>query len=162
MSLARVHFVYAQPITHQVTEVTCPTIGQAQFELAPNKRQKMGPGHLRRCSNSHCSSASPFTLQWRHNERDDVSNDQPHNCLLNSLFRRISKKTSKLRVIGLCERNSPVTGEFPAQRSSYAENISIWWRHHHSISRASYIGGHHFGQWHQIGYSYLIRKRFTG
>ena len=23
-----------------------------------------------------------------------------------------------------------MTGEFPAQRSSYAENISIWWRHH--------------------------------
>ena len=25
--------------------------------------------------------------------------------------------------------NSPVTGEFPAQRSSNAENVSIWWRH---------------------------------
>ena len=25
---------------------------------------------------------------------------------------------------------SPVTGEFPAQRASYAENVSIWWRHH--------------------------------
>ena len=24
----------------------------------------------------------------------------------------------------------PVTGEFPAQRASYAENVSIWWRHH--------------------------------
>ena len=46
------------------------------------------------------------------------------------LFRRKSKKTSKLRVIGLCEGNSPVTGEFPAQRASNAENISIWWRHH--------------------------------
>ena len=41
-----------------------------------------------------------------------------------------SKKTSKLRVTGLCEGNSPVTGEFPAQRASNAENISIWWRHH--------------------------------
>ena len=26
--------------------------------------------------------------------------------------------------------NSPGTGEFPAQRASYAENVSIWWRHH--------------------------------
>ena len=43
---------------------------------------------------------------------------------------RKSKKTSKLRVTGLCEGNSPVTGEFPAQRASYAENVSIWWRHH--------------------------------
>ena len=25
------------------------------------------------------------------------------------------------------------TGEFPAQRASYAENVSIWWRHHVAI-----------------------------
>ena len=25
------------------------------------------------------------------------------------------------------------TGEFPAQRASYAENVSIWWRHHDTI-----------------------------
>ena len=36
----------------------------------------------------------------------------------------------KLRVTGLCEGNSPVTGEFPAQKTSNAENVSIWWRHH--------------------------------
>ena len=54
-----------------------------------------------------------------------------HDCLLNRLFRRRWKKTSKLlRVTGLCEWNSPVTGEFPAQRASNAENVSIWWRHH--------------------------------
>ena len=41
-----------------------------------------------------------------------------------------SKKISKFRVTGLCEGSSPVTGEFPAQRDSNAENISIWWRHH--------------------------------
>ena len=56
------------------------------------------------------------TLQWRHNERDDVSNHQSYDCLLKRLFRRNSKKTSKLRVTGFCEGNSPVTGEFPAQR----------------------------------------------
>ena len=31
----------------------------------------------------------------------------------------------KLRVTGLCEGNSPVTGEFPAQRASNAGNVSI-------------------------------------
>ena len=51
-------------------------------------------------------------------------------CLLNRLFRRISKKTSKLRLTGLCEVNSSVAGEFLSHRSSNAENISIWWRHH--------------------------------
>ena len=44
-----------------------------------------------------------------------------------------SKKTSKLRVTGLCEGNSPVAGEFPAQRVSNAGNVSIWWRHHGTL-----------------------------
>ena len=47
-----------------------------------------------------------------------------------SLFRRRSKKTPKLRVTGLCEWNSPLTGEFPWQRTSNAENVFFWWRHH--------------------------------
>ena len=61
------------------------------------------------------------SLQWRHNERDGVSNHQLHDCLLNRLFRRRSKKTSKLRVTGRCAGKSPVTGEFPAQKASYAQ-----------------------------------------
>ena len=71
-----------------------------------------------------------FSLQWHHNEHDSVSNHQPHDCLLKGLFGRRSKVTSKLRVTGLCVGNSPVTGEFPAQKASNAENVSIWWRHH--------------------------------
>ena len=55
--------------------------------------------------------------------------------LLNRLFRLRSKKTSKLRVTGLCAGNAPVTGEFPAQRTSSAENVSIWWRHHWMVNR---------------------------
>ena len=73
------------------------------------------------------------SLRWRQNDHDGVSNHQPHGCLLNRLFRRRSKKTSKLRVTGLCAGNSPVTGEFPAQRASNAENVSIWWRHHEVV-----------------------------
>ena len=61
----------------------------------------------------------------------------PRDCLLDRLFRRRSKKTSKLRVTGLCVENSPVTGEFPTQMDSYAENVSIWWRHHASADSAS-------------------------
>ena len=49
-----------------------------------------------------------YALQRRHNERDGVSNHQPHDCLLNRLFRRRSKKTPKPRVTGLCEGKSPV------------------------------------------------------
>ena len=38
------------------------------------------------------------SLQWRHKGRDSLSNHQPHDCFLN----RLSKKTSKVRVTGLC------------------------------------------------------------
>ena len=62
--------------------------------------------------------------------RDGVSNNQPHACLLDSLFGCKSMKISKFRVTGLCARNSPETGDFPAQMASNAENDSIWWRHH--------------------------------
>ena len=41
----------------------------------------------------------------------------------------LMKEKSKLRVTGLCEGNSPVTDEFPTQRASNAESVSIWWRH---------------------------------
>ena len=47
------------------------------------------------------------SLQWRHNERDGVSNHPNFDCLLNLFLRRRSKKTSKLRVTGLYEGNLP-------------------------------------------------------
>ena len=56
---------------------------------------------------------SMFPLQWRHSEPDCVSNHQSHDCLLNRLFRRRSKKISKLRVTGLCAGNSPGPVNFP-------------------------------------------------
>ena len=53
-----------------------------------------------------------------------------HIAIINCLFGLSSNKTSKLRDTGLFAGNSPVTGEFPAQRASNGENVSIWWRHH--------------------------------
>ena len=81
----------------------------------------------RRCtSGTKCDNP----LQWRHDERDGVSNHQPLDCLLSRLFRSRSKKISMPRVTGLCAENSPVTGKLPAQMAINAENVSIWWRHH--------------------------------
>ena len=59
--------------------------------------------------------------------------------LLNRLFKRRPKKTLKPRVTSLCAGNSPVTGEFPAQKASNAKNVSIWWRHHDIYRPPSYI-----------------------
>ena len=78
-----------------------------------------------------------LTLQWRHNEHDGVSNHQHHDCLLSRLFGHKSKKTSKLRVTGLCEGNSPVTGEYPAERACNSNNVSILWRHHVALFAVS-------------------------
>ena len=55
------------------------------------------------------ASIQNWTLQWRHNGRDSVSNHQPHDCLLNCISRSRWQKTSKLCVTGLCVGNSPVT-----------------------------------------------------
>ena len=71
----------------------------------------------------------PPTLQWSHNDRDGILNHRRLDSVLTRLCRRSSKETSKLRVTGHCEENSLMTGEFPAQRASNAENIYMWWRH---------------------------------
>ena len=95
--------------------------GSNRVGLIENWRQLiLAQGHENMCK----------PLQWCHNERDRVSDHQPQDCSFHRLFRRRSKKTSKLCV--------PVSlwGEFtrrrwiPTQRVSNAENVSIWWRHH--------------------------------
>ena len=68
-----------------------------------------------------------WPLRWRHNEHNEVSTQQHLDGLLNRLFRRRSKKISKLRVTGLFL--GEFTGEFRSQRTSKAQNVSIWWRH---------------------------------
>ena len=61
----------------------------------------------------YCVLMCNVALQWRHNGLDGVSNHQPHHCLFSRLFGRRSKKTSKLRVTGICAGNSPGTGNSP-------------------------------------------------
>ena len=97
-------------------------------------------------------------LRWRRNEHDGISNHQPLDCLVNCLFRRKSKKTSKLRVTSFCVRNSLVTGEFPAQRASNAENVSIWWRHHGVIFEKQIKSHMHLNRFIFINISIKINK----
>ena len=68
----------------------------------------------------HCSRR--ITWRWRHNGHVWVSNHQPHDWLLNLSCMQRSKKTSKVRVTGLCERWIPHT------KASNAENVSIMCR----------------------------------
>ena len=80
-----------------------------------------------------------ITLQWRHNDHGGVSNHQPHDCLLNRLFRRRSKKTSKLRVTGLCAGNSPgpvnSPHKGPVTRKMFPfDDVIIAWPHDNPLS----------------------------
>ena len=71
----------------------------------------------------YCTRIFHIALQLRHNERESFANDWCLDCLPKRLFRRRSKKTSKLRVAGLCEGNPQVTGGFLSQRASNAEDV---------------------------------------
>ena len=66
-----------------------------------------------------------WALQWRHNERDGVSNHQPHDCLPNGLFRCRSKKTSMLRVTGLCTGKSPHKGPVTRKMFTFDDVIMV-------------------------------------
>ena len=73
-------------------------------------------------------SFTSMPQQWRHNGRDGVSNHQPHH-----FYATIYSCADQ----GKYRSSAPVAfvrgihrDEFPAQMTSNAENVSIWWRHH--------------------------------
>ena len=51
-----------------------------------------------------------MTIQWRHNERHGISNHQPHDCLLNRLFKVQIKENIK------APRHRPLWGKFTADQ----------------------------------------------
>ena len=95
----------------------------------------------------HCQSF--LSLHWRHNDHDGVSNHQPFGCFLNRLFRRRSKKTSKLRVTGLCEKNSPgpvnSPHKGPVTRKMFPFDdvimSGVFWNRHSSLPLARMTNG---------------------
>ena len=84
------------------------------------------------------------SLQWRHNEHNGVQNHLRLDCLICTWTNGRVKKTPKFRVTGLCEGNSPGTDEFPTQRASNEENVSIWWRYHVTWCIQKQISFHHW------------------
>ena len=78
----------------------CFAVIQIQLEWEPkgpiNKKWAL------EISTVYSKNVADSSLLWRHNGRDGVSNHQPRDRLLNHSFSRRSKKTSKLRVTGLC------------------------------------------------------------
>ena len=98
----------------EIRELMCNLYGEAVATVrTPYDLKKSSLGCL------------PLALQWCHNERVSI--------VCSDVYSGADTK-SKLHVTGLCEGNSPMTVEFPAQRTCNAENVSIWWRHHGSWS----------------------------
>ena len=117
---------YPQNLTVNMIELCCDLFHQKGLQGGVEGRSQ---GDKQARGRGVGNWKKTFTLQWRHNGRDSVSDHQRLECLFNRLFRRRSENI-KAPVIGLCEGNSPVTGEFPSHRASNAENVSIWWRQH--------------------------------
>ena len=123
---------YTCPIHHDPYAVICPTKDPSLFKLIANQELVYQSHHilliiqttllitllvvLERKNNNTCRVfilQIGTSLQWHDNEHHGVSNHRLLDGLLNRLFRRTSKKTSKLHVTGLCEGNSSVTGNSP-------------------------------------------------
>ena len=71
---------------------------------------------IRSHADIHCKT---IPLRWRHNGYDSVSNHQPHDCLLNRLFRHRSKKISRLRVTGICAGTVNSPHKWPVTRKMF-------------------------------------------
>ena len=84
-------------------------------------------------SRKHVSTPNHVSTTLHYNDVtvSTIASQSPASRLFIWPFIRAQiKKISKLRVTGPWAENSPVTGEFPAQKASNAENLFIWWSHH--------------------------------
>ena len=94
-------YLYQPTLIISPTQIMCTTRPQS-VKLDTKQRS------------SHRVFATRWMLQLHYNDvimGVMASHHQPHQCLLNRLFGRRSKKTSKLRVTGLCVGNSRTNGQ---------------------------------------------------
>ena len=89
------------------------------YRLCPAKNDNRTVGLLWFITQIWAGKDRRSSLQWRHKERSGVWNHRRLDCLLNRLFRRRSKKTSKLRVTGFCDWNSPDTSMLSIYESAH-------------------------------------------
>ena len=116
-----VYFWYLWEIDHVIRRTHC-----TNYTREPPQSNKW----------SSAQATRYYTLHWRHNDHAGVSHHQTHDCLLNRLFRRRSKKTSKLRVTGLCVGNSPGSGKSPhkglvTRKMFPIDDVIMTLSHHH-------------------------------
>ena len=77
----------------------------------------------------------PSSLRWRHNERDIFSNHQPHDCLLNRLFRQIKENIKAPRHWPLCGESVNSPHKWPVTRKMFPFDDVIMYYYRLSIYR---------------------------
>ena len=114
------------PILCRLPSLFCPLTDLSRTKLIISYQTCSDWVHLSQWILSIGTMASwshpvPKSLQWRHNERNSVSNHQPHDCLRNRSFGRRSNKTSKLRVTGPWIHRGPVNSphKWPVTRKIF-------------------------------------------
>ena len=94
-------------------------------------------------TDDHQIHKGSYSLQWRHNGRDSVSDHQPRHCFIQRFIQAQIKESIK------APRHWPLCGEFTGDQwiprtnaqkrgkcfhlmifCSNAENVSTWWCHH--------------------------------
>ena len=123
---------YAQPITGQVTQVTCPVTDQAQPELTPDKRYKTGQGLA---SDQHWTNTGPF--QNNKGYKTAFCPQSAPQITSNAVVQQLAQSNNiEKSLLTICEGNPPVTGGFPSQRASGQATCQVCpchnpgsWRH---------------------------------
>ena len=79
------------------------------------------------------------TSQWRHNERDGIPITSHTQPFIQGVNQRKHQSSASLWHWPL---RGEFTGEFPAQRASNTEKVSIWWRHHEIMPCSRFLSSH--------------------
>ena len=112
-------------------------------------------------------TGNPLIYQWLFLYREvefsswhihDMSNHQPHECLLNCLFRRRRKKTSKLRVTGLCVSTVNSPHKWPVTRKMFPfGNVIMYFNFIHlAINRTLSMAGYEISENSSISCVFIL------
>ena len=83
-----------------------------------------------------------YPLCWMHRSLSQITSLMIVYSAVNSdTDQRKHQSSASLAFVG---GNSPVTSEFPTQRASYVENVSIWWHHRVSFEKWCHLWTYYY------------------
>ena len=94
-----------------------------QLTTTVRRHMELAPWIMPSHNSRRCITMTSWWPRWRHKSPVSRLFTQPF------IQTQIKENIKASRHWPLCGEFTG-TGEFPTQRASYAENVSIWWRHH--------------------------------